>query len=300
MNIAPICSVEFELIRWLQSLGSPHLDGLFKALNFVDTAEFNFVLISILSIAYRSQLGMRLLFVLVLSAFTNDLLKECFQAPRPFAIDPTLSLIKVSGYSFPSGAAQSAVIYTTVIVQECQSKAGSLLAAASFLLLSFSRVYLGVHFPSDIVAGWIVGGVLSLVYLRFIPLFEKKLKHHHLVIVLLGVLLASLGVYSLKASDKMVAFIGFFMGGTLASQIALKRDWLFDKPCSIYEFSWRLLYAIVGMGLLVFALKALGHGLPIQLFAAAFIIATWPCLLAYGIQVGLAYFLESARVKREN
>ncbi|HYD85123.1 MAG TPA: phosphatase PAP2 family protein, partial [Opitutus sp.] len=105
------------------------------------------------------------LFVLAASTgglVLNNVLKAIFGRERP---DETLHLVEIDSLSFPSGHAMlSATIYLTLAVlltrlADRRREKSYLLGAA--LLLSFavglSRVYLGVHYPTDVIAGWAAG-----------------------------------------------------------------------------------------------------------------------------------------------
>ncbi len=100
-------------------------------------------------------------------------LKLVFQRPRPHL--PHLT--PATGYSFPSGHAlvTSALFFTLALVyyRHSASRAGRALVLAGavllVLLVGISRVYLGVHYPSDVVAGWAVGGFWTLLIGILLP-----------------------------------------------------------------------------------------------------------------------------------
>jgi undecaprenyl-diphosphatase len=98
----------------------------------------------------------------------NNALKGLFGRPRP---DMALHLTDVRSMSFPSGhAMESAIIYLTLaalLARLVQTRTLRLyfLAVAAFLtlLVGLSRVYLGVHYPSDVLAGWTAGLAWALL-----------------------------------------------------------------------------------------------------------------------------------------
>ncbi|HEI5073485.1 TPA: phosphatase PAP2 family protein [Staphylococcus aureus] len=102
---------------------------------------------------------------MALSGILNPALKNIFDRERP----TLLRLIDITGFSFPSGHAMRSTayfgsgIYLLNRLNQGNSKGILIgLCAAMILLISISRVYLGVHYPTDIIAG-IIGGVFCII-----------------------------------------------------------------------------------------------------------------------------------------
>ena len=109
-----------------------------------------------------------LMFVAVFGGIMlNDLLKAVFARPRP---DFLYQAVRVFTSSFPSGHAElSATVYLTIAALLAQDQssariAGYFIALASLLtiLIGISRIYLGVHYPSDVFGGWCIGASWAL------------------------------------------------------------------------------------------------------------------------------------------
>jgi hypothetical protein len=124
------------------------------------------VLLSLIFWCIDEKKGVRLGVATMVSLWLNIILKFLLNQPRPFweGYDPSVGLIAESLNGFPSGHAQTSLVVWIVIASFGKKK--RYYAAAAFLvfLISFSRVYLGVHFPTDIAGGWFLGGVVLAVY----------------------------------------------------------------------------------------------------------------------------------------
>ena len=165
-------SLEIESIRFLHQFRTPWLDHFFKGLDLFDRPEFFFLLIPIVWLGIGWKSGLKLFYVLLLSAVTNHGLKELFLSPRPFHLDPALGIIQVSGLGFPSGAAQTVILLSGLLWKSWQGRWKWVGIIGYIALVSFSRIYLGLHFPSDILGGWLVGFALFMIYHRMFPILE--------------------------------------------------------------------------------------------------------------------------------
>ncbi|HEP1470513.1 TPA: phosphatase PAP2 family protein, partial [Streptococcus pyogenes] len=135
------------------------------------------VIVSVL-VLFFMKWKIEALFILsngAIAAFLITTLKLFYQRPRP-AIE---HLVYAGGYSFPSGHAMgSMLIFGSLLIicyQRLHSKLLQFVTSMIFiiliLLIGLSRIYLGVHYPSDILAGFVLGfGILHFIY----PFYKQK------------------------------------------------------------------------------------------------------------------------------
>ena len=110
---------------------------------------------------------------LSISVMLNLGLKEVFARPRPQVLT---RLVVERGFSFPSGHSMAAIAFYGFVIyvvrrstmHKSRKTVWSMLLASVILLIGFSRVYLGVHYPTDVLAGYLVGGSYLIVFIAFV------------------------------------------------------------------------------------------------------------------------------------
>ncbi len=111
------------------------------------------------------------LFALVLAGIIAACLKLTFHSPRPFTVLDHVRQLSVpsESNSFPSGHTASTLSIITVLVWKLhENKSAAILFVIFAVLIGFSRIYCGVHYPFDVIVGAAVGVVSGVVVLRFL------------------------------------------------------------------------------------------------------------------------------------
>lgn len=155
-----------DVVRVLQS-GPPWLRDVAEVVTFLGDAEFYLLAFPLLYWSISRKLGLHLGMILLLSASLNAVLKLTFATPRPIFLDPELGAIGETSYGVPSGHSQNAVALWGLLAAEMRSRAWWVFSVTVILLLGWSRLQLGVHFPIDTVVGFTVGAALLVAYLRW-------------------------------------------------------------------------------------------------------------------------------------
>jgi len=154
-----------DFIRSVQTIGNPVLTTVMKAITFTGSEIAYLAAIPFIFWCYDERKGLRLATAFLLSAWVNCSLKEVWRQPRPYELDPSVGMAVENSFGLPSGHAQGSATFWGIIAGWMRSPYGIVFAIAMPLVVGFSRIYLGVHFPTDVVAGWLLGaGVLGLYY----------------------------------------------------------------------------------------------------------------------------------------
>ena len=106
----------------------------------------------------------------------NGIIKNLVQRPRPFWIDASIPLLipKLSDYSFPSGHTLACFEAATIIL--LHNEKWGIVAILFGLLVGFSRMYLFVHFPTDVIGGALLGAIISITVFYSYEIFKKYRK----------------------------------------------------------------------------------------------------------------------------
>lgn len=159
------------------------MDSFWKAVTFLGNSGWFWIAVSLLLIVPKKtrKIGITALAALILGALmTNVALKNLVQRVRPFdAVQGLIPLVKRPlDSSFPSGHAcasfAAALVYYRMLPKIWGI--GALVLAA---LIAFSRLYVGVHYPSDVLAGLIVGVLAAWAAMRLTEYIWKNRPHKH-------------------------------------------------------------------------------------------------------------------------
>lgn len=170
------------IIRAVTSLRNPLLTQIMTFITNLGYWGIFWIILGIgLSIIRKTRtIGILLLISVLLSGLINDLiLKNIFSRNRPFIdlswLTPLIN--KPIDYSFPSG--HSFCSFACAYVVFSYNKKIGIFAYILAFLIAFSRIYLGVHYPTDVIAGMLFGTVLGYLVTKSYYIYTKKLKQNH-------------------------------------------------------------------------------------------------------------------------
>lgn len=241
-----------QVVLWFQGF-SPWLDLPFIMFTLMGEELFYLLVLPGLYWCINRRLGARLTLLFLLSAYLNAAAKFVVNQPRPFEYDSRVRQLTLApGGGLPSGHAQNAVVVWGYLASQFRRAWVWWLAGLLIVFISLSRLYLGVHFPTDLVGGHLLGAVLLLLYLWLEPTVEIWLKAKGLAWQL-GLALAFPTLLALLFPGSEGITVSAVMLG-LGLGFALERRWLgfeVDGP-------WRLRALRFALGTVVMLALWLG------------------------------------------
>jgi len=158
--MAPIHEIEIVVNAFFQSLGE-WLRLPMQAITALGYEEFFVLLLPTLYWCFDQMIGLRIGMVLLLGTTSNTFFKFLFHTPRPYWIsDQIQAYSHETSFGLPSGHAQIAASIWGWLAVEVKKRWFTIAAVVLIFLIGISRIYLGVHFLSDVILGWFLGGVL--------------------------------------------------------------------------------------------------------------------------------------------
>ena len=151
--------LQLALLRSIQTIHSPLLSAFFTAVT-ITAEEYFFIIVAAWILWCRDkEIGYRIGFAFLSGAVLNPILKNLFQVIRPIGREgiESMRIHTATGYAFPSGHTQGAASFWTGVMTTLRRRWAWILGSVMMLLVAFSRLYLGVHWPADVVGGLAVG-----------------------------------------------------------------------------------------------------------------------------------------------
>ncbi len=251
---------EMRLMEWLQAVIGTEGFGFWLLSNLSALGE-QLLLVVIMGFLYwglNKEFGKYVGLNVLMANVWNPMIKNIVLRLRPYFVPgynvKLLRLIDESadpmdiaaqGYSFPSGHSCNAVTaYGSLAAHEKKRKIFWVLAIVLPLLVGFSRVFVGAHFPTDVLGGWLLGAIIVML----IPWLRSKIKNRWLFYAVL--LLTSVpGFFYCKSNDYFSSF-GMLLGFILAEPFE-ERFVKFENTSNIF----RCILRTIGGGLLYFGLN---------------------------------------------
>ena len=250
---------EVDLIVWLQGNMGSVGTFLSKAFSFIGGETFSLLLLIVMLFCYKKEAGKRVARTVLTASMWFPMIKNVVLRVRPYmAHKEKIEVLQVveadadkwdiiqQGFSFPSGHGATAVSLFGSIGKELRKRWMWTLAILMPLMIGLSRISVGVHYPTDVLAGWAVG----LGAIGFNILLEKTVKREWLhYVILLAITLP--GIFWCQSRDFFTA-----LGLLIAAAAAFPYE---EKHVRFQDTRnvWAMILRTIGSFAIYFALNAL-------------------------------------------
>lgn len=160
-----VLEFQAEIIRAVQSVASPALDMIFEAITMLGEDFFIIFVATFIYWCFNKEMGYWICWCLSFGNLVVNSTKVIFKVDRPIGTEGirTLREHTAPGYSFPSGHTHASANFFTAIARAVNRKRFWIMAAVIPALVGLSRLYLGVHWPMDVLGGYVIGIGLPLL-----------------------------------------------------------------------------------------------------------------------------------------
>lgn len=291
-----------DLILSLQAGRNEFLEILVILLDFMGDELFFIALTALIYWTMSKRIGVRAYFALVVISIAVFVLKDLFGRPRPFVVSELVQpVFETEGFGIPSGHTAIALMLWGYLAYAVRKTWFTALVVFYVLLQGVGRMIAGVHYPQDIVAGLLLGGVTLALYIpladRVAVIWQQRAAWQQ---VLIALVFAAIGLLFFSQSEDTLTIIALLAGGCLGITLQQFIAQFSPHPAAARRAIQYLIGLALSIGIL-FGLDVLfGDAEPAALLrivryalVAIFALALWPWL---SIQAGLMTQAESKSV----
>ena len=172
----PIIDFGISLITSFQSMGT-WLESPMKAFSFLGSEDFFLIFLPLLYWSIDAAVGIRVGFILFAGATFTELFKMSFHGPRPYWVSTDIrGMASEVGFGVPSGHSEIGAGLWGTIAAYYRKTWVWVTALLLIFCIGLSRLYLGVHFPHDVLVGWTFGFITLWAFVKFWEPVETRVK----------------------------------------------------------------------------------------------------------------------------
>lgn len=234
--------MEIQIVKFFQSASSAFGDAFFKFITNLGEGVFFMMVFLCFYWCVSQKTAFKLVYFYFISVGVNSVLKSIVARPRPYMADVSIqNKLPAQGLSFPSGHSQSfaaLATFTSLQVEKNKSISKSLkiwfycIISVLAIMLGISRMYLGQHYLTDVLAGLVLGVLVILATDAIFKVVPDKLKQKiglpivliatNCLIVVLIIIFLCLNVLKPHYLTQLLEYGSLFMGASLGYYLSCK------------------------------------------------------------------------------
>jgi len=275
--------IQVDFLVWITQLQNPFLNKLAAIFTFMGNETFYMIILPLIYWCYSKELGFRLLYIFGVSIYVNSLIKIKAAVSRPVGVQGIQSIFVESAEvgshyphdSFPSGHAQGSTSLWGYLAFRLQNPYFWALAIFFIIMISFSRIYSGLHWPTDVIAGILIAIITLIIAVKVERLVTKQPSYIKWILaIIFPILLAAI-----FPQDEGIKLSGFLFGAGIG--YLLEGKFLnYKSPLGIWKKIMVFAIGLLGMFALKKGLPFLFPSLEIFDFLTYGLLSFWGLFLA--------------------
>ena len=220
---------EIDFLKLLEGLRNGFFNKFFEFVTILGEETIIILLVTIIYYMFSKKEAKRLFFIVIATTGVNTIAKNLVKRPRPFANGEITAIRQetATGYSFPSGHSQNIATLGTYLALRVRKIWVIIAVSLVCLLVGFSRLYLGVHYPSDVIVGLLLGVGVSI---GGTILYDKVNNKNLLMFIILLIITPFMVIFMFNANPlaanfyKMYGMLSGFLVGSIFEENVVKYD----------------------------------------------------------------------------
>lgn len=236
---------QVQILHFFETIRTGFLTTIAGVLAVMADKIFLIAIISGLYWCVDKVKSTRLAWLIICGDIVNKGIKNIICMPRPFekGVVMPINAETASGYSFPSGHTQGAVSFWGGSILIFRSKSSMILGTIFIVLTALSRLYLGLHWPMDVIGGILFGGV-ALIISNALLGEEAKVNRWHIIVVSGVVLIGNVFPIASDLRESIAALWGLVCG------VYMEQKYIQFKP--MQKWQHQIIKIVIGtLGLVV-------------------------------------------------
>ncbi|MBZ9633949.1 phosphatase PAP2 family protein [Clostridium sp. FP1] len=264
--------MQIEIIKFIQSIKSPFLDVFFQIVTMTGEEYFYIIAAATIFWCVNKKFGYKLGFALLTSTIVNTTLKDIVNLARPIGVSgiSSLRVETATGQSFPSGHTQATTMFWVSWIIQVKKKWMYMVGILAIILVGISRLYLGVHWPIDVIGGIVVAIIWVFISNYIFEYAETTGRKWALMIIVVPMLIGMIFFREKTYYTISGTVLGFYIGYIIESKY-VKYDVRNTRLKQVMKL-------VSGLTILITLKSILKVILPISIFAdffRYFVIGLW-------------------------
>lgn len=262
---------EIQVLQFLQEIRNPFLTAIMEAITFMAESLFLIMIISLLYWCVDKKKSIRIGWIVLFSGVANGIVKNIVKMPRPFqkGVVSPIRVETATSYSFPSGHTQIATSFWGSAMMILKNRSVIILGSILIVLTALTRLYLGVHWPMDVLGGITLGIICVWIGDKLLDI-EKGFTKSHII----GVGIVAILAIILPVDGDLVKSIGALLGVVVGSYLEKKHINFKEKQVLKIQIQ-KIAIGILGTILLYIGLKIILPSMNIFYMIRYAVVVLW-------------------------